>query len=220
MHNYFGSAFILAGGKSERMPFDKQKITIGGKPIAVFIADILSDFFTDIYIISNTKAVYHNHSYRVIPDKIDGCGPLGGLYTALCHTASEYVYITGCDMPFVNGKYIHYMKEQLNNAAIPVDGILTTTNGLAEPLNAFYHKRLKDTVRSILAGGGRRMANLYKEKEMIYVPEKILKEFDPEYSMFFNLNTMEDYETLNSIIQKSQYGCSETELDHSRLLYR
>ena len=188
------AAFILAGGKSKRMPFDKQEIKIDGKYIAVFIADKLSRIFHEVFIISNTKSLYTDCRYTVIPDKIEGCGPLGGLYTALCNTPGDYAYLTGCDMPFVNLEYIQYMKEQLDKAVKPVDGILTTTNGLVEPLNAFYHKRLKDLIPPIISGGGRRMADLYKGKDMSYVPENVLKKFDPEYMMFFNLNTMEDYD--------------------------
>ena len=187
------TAFVLAGGKSKRIPFDKQTIKTGGDLIAVRIADKLSLVFDDVFIVSNTKSLYQDCRYTVISDKIDGCGPLGGLYTALCYTPGEYAYVTGCDMPFINLKYIQYMKEQLNKAAKPPDGILTTTNGLHEPLNAFYHKRLRHFIPPILSGGKRRMIDLYEGKDLIYVPESVLKKFDPEYIMFFNLNTMEDY---------------------------
>jgi len=196
MHS--NTAFVLAGGKSKRIPFDKQTIRINEKLIAVHAADILSGIFNDVLIISNTKSLYQGCRYTVIPDKIDDCGPLGGLYTALCNTPGEYAYITGCDMPFINVKYIEYLQEQLHKAAKPVDGILTTTNGLVEPLNAFYHKRLGPLIPPILSSGKRRMVDLYEGKDLIYVPEDILKEFDPDYLMFFNLNTMEDYRNLLS----------------------
>ena len=186
-------AFVLAGGKSSRMPFDKQTIIIDGKPIAVHIADKLSAVFNEVRIISNTESLYTDCRYTVIPDEVDGCGPLGGLYTALCNTTGEYAYVTGCDMPFVNINYLQYMKEQLLKAESPPDCILTTTNGFPEPLNSFYHKRLKDFIPPILSLGKRRMSDLYEGRNMIYVPENVLKTFDPEYRMFFNLNTMEDY---------------------------
>ena len=188
-----GAAFVLAGGKSKRMPFDKQTIRIDGNLIAVHTADTLSAMFSDVFIVSNAKSLYAECRYKVIPDEIDGCGPLGGLYTALCNTPGEYAYVTGCDMPFINLKYIGYLKEQLDKAEKSMDGILTTTNGLVEPLNAFYHKRLRHLIPPILSGGRRRMVELYEGKDLIYVPESVLKKFDPEYMMFFNLNTMEDY---------------------------
>ena len=187
------TAFILAGGKSSRMPFDKQTIKIDGKLIAVYIADKLKEIFSDVYIISQTESLYQSSTYTVIPDEVEDSGPLGGLYTALCHATCDYVYVTGCDMPFVNLKYIEYMKEQLSAASASVDGIFTTTHGLVEPLNAFYHKRLKDLIPPLIKKGKRRMAHLYEGKNMICVPESILKEFDPDYKMFFNLNTLEEY---------------------------
>ena len=190
----FDSAFVLAGGKSNRMPFDKQRIKIDGRYIALFIADRLSAEFGDVFIISNNSALYDGSGYKIIPDEIEGCGPLGGLYTALCHSTGEYAYVTGCDMPYVDLDYIRYMKERLSQTVKPADGILTTTKGLAEPLNAFYHTRLKDFIPHVLASGKRRLAVLYEGKDMLYVPESILAGFDPEYRMFFNLNTQEDYD--------------------------
>ena len=194
MNKRFGAAYVLAGGYSRRMSFDKQTIRIDGKPAAVYIADKLSGIFDDVFIVSNSVSLYKDCRYIVIPDEIEGCGPLGGLYTVLCNASCEFAYVTGCDMPFVNVEYIQYMKKLPDNvAAGQVDCILTTTNGLDEPLNAFYHRRLKDLIPPLLSAGKRRMYDLYNGKNIIYVPEEKLKLYDPGYLMFFNMNTMDDY---------------------------
>ena len=194
MNKKFGAAYVLAGGNSKRMSFDKQTIRIDGKLAAVYIADTLSGIFDDVFIISNSAALYQDCRYIVISDEIESCGPLGGLYTVLCNTSCEFAYVTGCDMPFVNLKYIQYMMELPDKVARgQVDCILTATHGLDEPLNAFYHKRLKDLIPPLLSAGKRRMYDLYNGKNIIYVPEEELKTYDPEYLMFFNMNTMDDY---------------------------
>jgi len=191
------TAFVLAGGKSKRMPFDKQTIKIEGRLIAVRAADMLSGEFSDVFIVSNVKSLYSDCRYKVIQDEIDGCGPLGGLYTALCHTTDGFAYITGCDMPFINLKYIQYLKDRLAKETESADGIFSLINGQAEPLNAFYHSRLRDLIPPVLSRGGRRVVELYKGRNMISVAEETVREFDPECRMFFNLNTQEDYERLN-----------------------
>jgi len=192
------TAFILAGGRSSRMSFDKQTITVGGRLIAEYIADLLSLEFSRVFIISNRKSLYQTRSYEVISDEIVGCGPLSGLYTALRNTTSDYAYLTGCDMPYVNLEYIRYMKEKLYEQEKPADGILTTTNGFAEPLNAIYHKRLADLIPPLLKDGKLRMVALYEGNEMIYIPEHIMAGFDPGYEMFFNLNTPDDFSRITN----------------------
>ena len=186
------TAFVLAGGKSCRIPFDKQTITIDGQLIATYIADKLSIEFKNVFIVSNTASLYKKYSYPVIPDEVHDCGPLGGLYACLCHTKCEYAYITGCDMPFVNLRYIRYLKKQLNAAEAPKDSIVTASGGLLEPLNAFYNKRLQHVIPKILERG-RRHLNQVLRKNAIYVSKRTAMKLDPEGLMFFNLNTMEDY---------------------------
>mgnify|MGYP003589036394 FL=1 len=97
-------------------------------------------------------------------------------------------------MPFVNLAYIKYLKRQLKGAKTNINGIVTTTGGLYEPLNAFYNKNLLSPIKQQLLKGERQVSKLCKNNNMIVVPEKIVKEFDPEGLMAVNLNTLEEVE--------------------------
>lgn len=188
------TAVVLAGGNSKRMKFNKQSITIGGRLIAVYIADQLSQEFDRVLINSNTPSLYQDSPYEVISDEITGCGPLSGILAGLAASESDYTYFTGCDMPFVNLTYIRYLKKQLNAVSHMTGGILTTTRGLFEPLNAFYSRELTAPIIDQLNMGYRQFYKLYGRAEMLYVPENVVQEFDPDALMFVNLNTMADFE--------------------------
>lgn len=188
------TAVVLAGGKSRRMTFNKQNITIDGRLIAVYIADLLSLEFEQVIINSNSLSLYANCPYPVISDEIAGCGPLSGIYTGLNASDSDFTYFIGCDMPFVNLSYVRYLKKQLRCSIGNANGVLTTTNGLYEPLNCFYGKTLLPAIQKQLLNEERQVSKLYKDNEMILVPEEMVKFYDPEGLMFVNLNTIEDFE--------------------------
>ena len=119
---------------------------------------------------------------------------IAGIYTGLNQSESDFTYFIGCDMPFVNLAYIKYLKRQLKGAKTNINGIVTTTGGLYEPLNAFYNKNLLSPIKQQLLKGERQVSKLCKNNNMIVVPEKIVKEFDPEGLMAVNLNTLEEVE--------------------------
>jgi molybdopterin-guanine dinucleotide biosynthesis protein A len=87
---------------------------------------------------------YQTLGFPVISDKIDGCGPLGGLHAALSSTRAEWNLLVACDMPSVT----HELLEELLAAAEAGDAdalVPAGPQGL-EPLCAVYHARLLPAV--------------------------------------------------------------------------
>ena len=109
------TAVILAGGKSTRMGFDKQQLKIGNKIIAEYIADKLSNDFSQIIVVSNKPHLYENTGLFVVEDEIKGYGPLAGLYTGLTYSKSKFIYLIACDMPNISLEFIRYMKGLVKN---------------------------------------------------------------------------------------------------------
>lgn len=87
-----------------------------------------------------------------------------------------------------------YSPEERLNILANINGILTTTGGFYEPLNAFYNKNLLSPIKQQLFKGERQVSKLCKDNNMLVVPEEIVKEFDPEGLMAINLNTLEEVE--------------------------
>ena len=193
------TAVILAGGKSSRLLFDKQTLNINGNLMPVFIANRLSLEFDRVIIVSNKPELYRNNCpYEVVSDTFIGVGPKAGILTGLEHATDEFVYFTGCDMPFVNLPYIRYMKRLILNAPTPLSVVISIKNGYYEPFNAFYSKDLIPVLLTQLNANDNKISNCYSENSIIKIDERTQSEFDPHGLMFINLNTPKDFETLQS----------------------
>ena len=184
----FGSAVILAGGKSSRMGFDKQNIVIHNQLLIECIVKKLRTIFDEIILITNTGTELKIFD-KVSPDIIESQGPLSGIYTGLTLASSEYVYFIACDMPIINEEYIRYMEDLITNEA---DACVTKYNEWIEPFNAFYKKGIKDIIKEYLSFNRRSIYNLVSNLNTLYIDEKTAIDYSENFEMFFNLNTKDD----------------------------
>ena len=134
----FGTALILAGGKSSRMGFDKQFLEINEKRLIDIIIKKLEEEFDEIIIVTNKPEKYKDFKYKIITDKIVGKGPLSGIHSGLLEAKSQYVFVIACDMPNINMDYIKHMKTSIDNEEIEV--CITKYKDGIEPLLGFYSK--------------------------------------------------------------------------------
>ncbi len=102
---------ILAGGLSRRMGQDKARLRLGGKTLLRRVRDLAGQTQWPVRVIRR--------------DRVAGCGPLGGVYTALQTTAEDRVLFLACDMPFVTVELI----ESLIELRTPKAGAIFTRGG-------------------------------------------------------------------------------------------
>lgn len=198
--NKFGSAVILAGGKSTRMGFDKQLLNINGRRLILWIIEKLKDEFDDIIIVSNKPEYYSEVNCRIVSDIIKGKGPLSGIHAGLMNAKSRYVYFTACDMPVINIDYIKYMKKCLDSGNY--HGCITQVDDRLEPFNAFYSKSIIGAIECQLNRGKRSVFSLVKSLDFYIVNEMTAYKFSPNGDMFINLNTIEDFSKFETLQEK------------------
>ncbi|MCR3956973.1 MAG: molybdenum cofactor guanylyltransferase [Gudongella sp.] len=186
----FGTAIILAGGKSTRMGFDKQLIRFQERMLVETLILKLREEFEEIVIVTNKPEFYIGLADIITGDLIQGKGPLGGIHAGLGMASSEYSYVVACDMPSIDMDYVRYMKTRLQTG--DQMACVTMLGEWIEPFNAFYRKDLSEHIESFMATGGRAIHRMLDEHSVDYVPEKEARKFSPEWNMFFNLNTRED----------------------------
>ena len=120
-----------------------------------------------------------------IRDRYPGGGPLGGILTALDHTAADWNLIVACDMPEVSAAFL---RELLARAiASPADVLLPYgPDGLPEPLCAVYRQGAGVVMSRHFAHGVRRVTEALAglEVEPLVVAEVL---------HFQNVNTPEDW---------------------------
>ena len=188
----FKNAIILAGGKSKRMKFDKQKLEVNGKRLIGRTIQILEEVFEKITVVTNRPELYDEYNVGIISDIYPGHGPISGIHTALYHANDDTIFVMACDMPYVNIEFIKYLYERYDGG----DGVITLKGDHIEPLNAIYSKSLLGKIEENISKGRYRISDLVNESNFVLVKEEKAMEFDPELKMFKNLNKPEDLDEL------------------------
>ncbi len=182
-------AFILAGGKSSRFGSDKTLHLFGGKPLIEHVVRSLQPLFQSISIIANDTHKYNYLTLPVYPDIIPALGPLGGIYTALHHAKTDYIFVCAADMPFLNQEFIAFMLQ------IPhiYDCIIPCWEGKTEPLHAIYSKRCIPHIEELIKDKNYKISVLFEKVEMRYITddELIFYAEDPS-QLFYNINRQSD----------------------------
>jgi molybdenum cofactor guanylyltransferase len=196
MSNKFGTAVILAGGKSSRMGFDKQFVKSDDKKLVDIVAEKLRAIFSEIIIVTNKPDLYEQDEYKIISDIIPGKGPLSGIHAGLVNAESEYVYFTACDMPYISKEFVQSLKEKI----LGFDACVLTKGRGIEPFNAFYTKDIIPNCEFQLKGKDTSPAAMLKLVNCNYLNRNDYEFYKPE-KYYFNLNTQQD---LNKFLSKEE----------------
>lgn len=199
----FGTAIILAGGKSSRMGFDKQFLKIDERKLMDSIIHKLEEEFDEIIIVTNKPEYYIGLSHKITQDIIEDKGPLAGIHAGLKESSSRYVFVLACDMPNINMDYVRYMKQSIEDK--DVDGCVTNFMDWIEPFSSFYSKDIIDNIEKHLLSNKRSINSLLGSLNIHYIEEDKARDFSPNWDMFLNLNTKED---LNSYLERYENNWS------------
>jgi len=173
----FGTAAILAGGKSTRMGYDKQCI------LHERITAQLRLVFPDILVVTSHPEFYRG--VRTAADEYSCCGPLAGIHAAVKHSQSEYVYITACDMPDFSAEYAAYLMERVRENLAPAC-VTLLKEGKIQPFHALYGKALLPVLERDLSAGLTSPGKLLAGTGAQYIAAKEAPD------IFCNLNTTEE----------------------------
>jgi len=100
---------ILAGGENTRMPVLKAFIKVEGMPIIERSLNTYRQLFRDSVIVTNQPEHYSHLGSKMLGDVYDLRGPMTGIFTSLINSSSSWVFVSACDMPFLNKDVIQYM---------------------------------------------------------------------------------------------------------------
>lgn len=215
------------------MPVLKGFIEVGGKKIIERNLKILRRLFPRVTIVTNQPERYVHLGAPMLGDVYDVRGPMTGVLTALMNSPEEWVFVSACDMPFINPGLIRLMAgERYNPSCLSIIGeemkkdialspkpdvydiVVPVNNHRAEPLFAFYSKRVLESLeRFILAGQkGIKYFLLNQNNRVKYISSDQIKDTDPGARSFINLNTPEDIELYLGPGDKLKFKRSVNEL--------
>lgn len=203
----FGTAVILAGGKSSRMGFDKQLLMEDDRRILETVIETLKQEFPDILIVTAKPQLYEGMGVRLCSDLYPGRGPLAGVHAALHHARSQYIYLLACDMPVVNLPFIRHMKQKLLETGMDI--CASRYNGRMEPFNTFYSRALLGEVVHRLETGNSSLFRFINASRACVLTQEDAACFDKELRMFTNINTRTEYQKYLGSTEAEPEGCAE-----------
>ncbi|OHW61343.1 putative molybdenum cofactor guanylyltransferase [Andreesenia angusta] len=185
--NKFGTAVILAGGKSSRMGFNKEFLEIDGESLVKKNIEKLKTIFNEIIVVTNNPEYYESLNIITVQDIYFQKGPLSGIHASLKRSSSEYIYLLACDMPEIDIPFIKWMMDIVKREAPEIS--VVRRDGRIEPFNGFYSVALADRVEELLKHDKLAIRALMSEAKVEFID---LHEVQSGRDIFLNLNTQED----------------------------
>ena len=147
------TAVLLAGGKSTRMGCDKAGVLIDGQPLwQRQLATLRALDPAELFISGRSDGPYAGAGVPIVADEMPGCGPLGGLVTALRRMQCERLLVLAIDLPAMTPEFLASL---LGQAARTGCGVLPETGAGIEPLAAVYPRACLPLAEQSLANADR-----------------------------------------------------------------
>lgn len=185
------AGFVMAGGQSARMGRDKALLPYGGATLLQAVANQVKGTTSYVGIIGD-PAKYSELGYPVYPDLLPGCGPLGGLHTALRLGLAEWNLVVACDMPKLTGAVLSALWTRCESIADPQLACVgpSGVGGQIEPLCAVYHRSCLLVVEHALS------EKRFKMRQLLLELRTVCSGPWPP-ALFTNVNTPEDWTGLS-----------------------
>lgn len=180
------SVVILCGGKSRRMGKDKSKLMLGSE---TFLEKIAGNFAGagELLLSVGERTDLSLDGVKTVKDLFPG-GPLAGIHAALSASANPVLFVTACDMPFIDKTAAEEMYPYLSkntDAVIPVG-----KNQKKQVLAGFYRKRAAEIIETNLRSGNYKIQDVLSQLKVKYVSAEMLTEGERKLR---NINTPDDY---------------------------
>ncbi|MFH1075497.1 MAG: molybdenum cofactor guanylyltransferase [Pseudomonadota bacterium] len=183
------SAVILAGGLGTRIGKNKALLSVQGATILDRAYTALRQIFSEIILVSNEPLTYMAWDFMIVRDIYKLRSPLVGIHAGLFYASNPYVFIVGCDMPFLKITLIKTLLAEIS----PKYGILLPkTADRVQPLCAVYAKKCIKHIEMLIEQKSLKISDLFSLVRVKEIEESRLMSADPGLVSFFNINTPED----------------------------
>ena len=176
------------------MGMDKGLLEIDGVPLIVRTARLVDgvDRMVSAATVVGRPETYQRIGLRAIADNWPGCGPLGGIATALRASDTEWNLIVACDLPYLACEWLQFLSRRARESV--ADAVVPMSERGAEPLCAMYHTGGEPAMRRALELGVRKVTDGLAELRVEVIEPAEWKGFDSGGLLFKNVNTPADYE--------------------------
>lgn len=128
---------------------DKALLPVHGTTLIEHVARAMESAVGNVTVIG-----YEIAEFPSVPDEIPGCGPLGGLYTAL-GLARKWAVVAAVDMPNITAGLLLDVAEIARRS--PADAVVCEASGRLHPLCAAYRSTLRGAAHDAILKNSLRM---------------------------------------------------------------
>jgi molybdopterin-guanine dinucleotide biosynthesis protein A len=184
------TAVVLAGGASSRMGSPKALLRFGRETLIERVVRRLKPISAEVVVVSGPHLDLPPLSdARVVVDDVPSQGPVAGILYGTRVVENEFLFVCGCDHPFLEPALVGLLVRRADGA----DGAVPVVAGVRQPLIAAYHKRIGLIAETLLASGERRATALLEHARLFEVTEIELAAADPTGLSFLDVDTPEAY---------------------------
>ena len=189
---------VLVGGESRRYGRNKALEFFQGERLIDRQVRTVGSLFSEVLVITNEPDLYLHLDVTIVRDVIPRQGPLGGIYTGLLFAQGKSIFVTACDMPFVQAAVVNRMVQLATDYDVVVPEKI---EGL-EPLHAIYSSRCLPHIEKMLAEGTLQVINFFPAVKVCRLSSKEIGQLDPLGLSFFNINTADDMDRAKELLEK------------------
>ena len=188
------TAVILAGGMSRRLGRNKAvEPFIGETLINRVIGRMRAVADGIIVVVNDVRRIAELDLPRdvlVVADAHANKGSLGGIYTGLKASRTEWAAFCACDMPFVSPQIF----QMLVSASGGFDAVVPVADDRPQTMHAIYSRACLDAIRARILADDLKITGFFDDVRAKLIPECRVREIDPALSGFINVNTQADLE--------------------------
>lgn len=181
---------LLAGGRGERMGYDKALMTFRGRPLLPRLVERLRHECDGGVLVVRRPGqplpdLPDDPLIRVVDDLIPHQAALGGLYTGLALAPTPWVFLAACDMPLLDGDLISWMRDLPADA----DVLLPLADSRPQPTHAIYGHRCLGAIKRAMLSGELGMGRWLGSVRVRKLPEGLWRRVHLSGHSFVNVNT-------------------------------
>lgn len=190
------NGLVLAGGKSQRMGFDKGMVNWHGKEQRYYMAGLLKPLCEEVFVSCRADQQHDvDSAYQSLPDTFTGLGPYGAILSAFREKPDSAWLVVACDLPLLDEATLRYLADNRNPSAVAT-AYQSTHNDFPEPLITIWEPKSYPLLLSFLAQG-----YSCPRKVLINSDVTVLNAENPD--ALTNVNTPEELENMKRVLQKT-----------------
>lgn len=158
---------ILAGGQNRRMGTNKALLTIAGETFLSRLQKQVAGF-EEVLLSVDAAQSYQNCGLPLVQDAAPGCGPIGGIYSALSVCRSPFLLALSCDLPFFTADMANFICSYLAEGYDAYAAV--TRDGRVHPLCCIYSKSALPALEKRVQTGDLRLTDALVGLKTKYIP--------------------------------------------------